>query len=123
MVSYHLGSVRTEYASVYFSITWLANSVVAGIGSIAGPVIGAFFFSLWPELSKSKVAATSLSFWPQIFSSALVIIIMAVNPGGLASMSRFVRRRVSAYREPEADDLAALSKAAGETRVLEEVGS
>ena len=123
MVSYQLGSVRTEYASVYFSITWLANSVVSGIGSIVGPVIGAFFFNLWPELSKSKVQATSISYWPQIASSALLIVIMAINPGGLASMSRFVRRRVSAYSEPEPDDLAALSKAAEETRVLEEIGS
>lgn len=125
MVSYQLGSVRTEYASVYFSITWLANSVVAGIASIAGPVIGAFFFNLWPELSKSKVAATSISFWPQIFSSSLLIVIMAVNPGGLASMSRFVRRRVSAYAEPEVDDLEALSRAAetagADTRELENV--
>jgi branched-chain amino acid transport system permease protein len=109
---------------LFLGLTWLANSVVAGIGSIAGPVIGAFFFNLWPELSKSKVAATSLSFWPQIVSSALLIVIMAVNPGGLASMSRFVRRRVSAYAETEVDDLEALSRAAGaagdDTRELED---
>jgi hypothetical protein len=71
------------------------------------------------------VAATSISFWPQIFSSSLLIVIMAVNPGGLASMSRFVRRRVSAYTEPEVDDLEALSRAAGtaatEARELEKV--
>lgn len=130
MVSYQLGSVRTEYASVLFSITWLANSVVAGIGSIAGPAIGAFFFGLYPELNRAKVQATSISFWPQIVSSALLLVIMAVNPGGIASMSRFVRRRASAHSTSDdgGDDSGALADAAAvgadggvEVRELEEV--
>jgi branched-chain amino acid transport system permease protein len=112
MVSYQLGSVRSEYASVAFSITWLANAVVAGIGSIFGPVIGAWFFGLYPELDRARVQATSISFWPQIVSSSLLLVIMAVNPGGLASMSRFVRRRVSAYDDDDSGDLAAITSAA-----------
>jgi branched-chain amino acid transport system permease protein len=131
MVSYQLGSVRTEYASVLFSITWLANSVVAGIGSIAGPAIGAFFFGLYPELNRAKVQATSISFWPQIVSSALLLVIMAVNPGGIASMSRFVRRRATAYDtdgdDDGRDDSGALAGAAETVdvrdRELEEVGA
>jgi branched-chain amino acid transport system permease protein len=114
MVSYQLGSVRSEYASVAFSITWLANAVVAGIGSLGGPLIGAFAFGLYPELDRGRVEAASISFWPQIFSSALLLVIMAVHPGGLASMSRFVRRRVSAYDEGASDDLAALTAAAAD---------
>ena len=113
MVSYQLGSVRTEYASVLFSATWLANSVVAGIGSIAGPLIGAGLFGLYPEITKARVAATSISFWPQITSSALLILVMAVNPGGLASMSRFVRRRASAYGASEPGTTEALTSALG----------
>ena len=108
LVTYQLGSVRTEYASVFFSINWLANSVVAGIGSIVAPAIGAFLFGLYPEIAKGEVRATSISFWPQILSSSLLIVVMAVNPSGLASMSRFVRSRASAYdqrdRGPELGD-------------------
>lgn len=99
LVTYQLGSVRTEYASVFFSINWLVNSVIAGIGSIAAPLIGAFLFGLYPEISKGEVRAASISFWPQILSSSLLILVMAVNPGGIASMSRFVRSRASAYDE------------------------
>jgi ABC-type branched-subunit amino acid transport system permease subunit len=99
LLTYQLGAVSTGYASVFFSITWLTNAVLAGIASIGGPLIGAGLFGLYPEIAKGDVQATSLSFWPQIVSSALLIAMMAVNPGGLASMSRFVRQRASAYDE------------------------
>lgn len=116
LITYQLGSVGTNYASVFFSISWLANAVVAGIASIAGPLVGAFVFGLYPELSKGQIRATSISFWPQITASALLILVMAVNPGGLASMSRFVRSRASAYAADEHgdEDLAAIRAAAPE---------
>lgn len=117
MLTYQLGGVNTQYASVFFSISWLAYAVVAGIASIAGPVVGALLFGLYPELTKAEVQAASISFWPQIVSSALLILIMAINPGGLASMARFVRSRASAYEgtddEPDAD-LVAIEEAAAE---------
>jgi hypothetical protein len=77
---------------------------VAGIGSLLGPPIGAFLFELYPELTKGEVQATSLSFWPQIIASGLLILMLAVNPGGLASMARFVRSRASAYDEDDVAD-------------------
>jgi branched-subunit amino acid ABC-type transport system permease component len=114
MLAYQLGAVSTQYASVLFSITWLANSVVAGITSIAGPIIGALFFGLYPELTKSAVQAASISFIPEIVAAALLLLIMAVNPGGLASMGRFVRSRATAHADPVArgdNDLEALERA------------
>ncbi len=103
MLTYQLGAVGTQSASVFSSISALANSVVAGIGSLAGPAIGAFLFGLYPELTRGEVQATSLSFWPQITASALLILMLAVNPGGLASMARFVRSRASAYDDVDGD--------------------
>ncbi|MGV3760531.1 MAG: ABC transporter permease [Actinomycetota bacterium] len=105
MLTYQLGAVGTQSASVLSSISALANAVVAGIGSLAGPAIGAFLFHLYPELTKGQVQATSLSFWPQITASALLILMLAVNPGGLASMARFVRSRASAYDAEGDEDL------------------
>jgi branched-subunit amino acid ABC-type transport system permease component len=114
MLTYQLGSVGTQKASVFASIAALANAVVAGIGSLAGPFIGAFLFGLYPELTKGQVQATSLSFWPQITAAALLILMLAVNPGGLASMGRFVRSRASAYDDgEEADDDVLASTMAG----------
>src|SRR5438270_150784 len=51
MLTYQLGGVNSLYGSVTFSILWLTNAVVGGILSIAGPVIGALFFGLYPELT------------------------------------------------------------------------
>ena len=116
MITYQLGGVQTQYASVFFSISWLIYAVIGGITSIAGPIIAALSFGLYPELTKAAVQAASISFIPQIVAAALLILIMAVNPEGLASMARFVRTRASAYEprdEPEAD-LVAIEEAAAE---------
>jgi ABC-type branched-subunit amino acid transport system permease subunit len=107
MITYQLGAVNTSYASVSFSIFWLGNAVVAGILVMAGPVIGALIFGLLPELTKGSVSASSISFIPQIIGALLLILIVAVNPEGLASMSRFVRSRASAHgATSDADDSA-----------------
>jgi branched-chain amino acid transport system permease protein len=127
MLTYQLRGLNSSYASVAFSIQWLANSVVAGITSIAGPVIGALFFGLYPELNKSAVSASNISHIGEMFSAALLILIMAVNPEGLASMRRFVRARVSAHAGDDAsdvDDLAAIEAAGvAEEHVEELVGA
>ena len=114
LLSYQLGGVNAQYASVFFSITWLTYAVVAGIAFLAGPVIAALLFGLLPELTKSAVDATSISFWPQITAAGALLVMMAINPGGLASMRRFIRARASAYDTVDEPDetAAALALAA-----------
>ena len=89
-------------------------SIAARIGVNTGEVVtgdaisgqrlvtGAVLFGLYPDLTKSAVKASSISFVPQIAAATLTILIMAINPEGLASFGRFLRARVSAYDE-EAD--------------------
>lgn len=103
MITYQLGTVSKGYASVTFSILWLGNTVVAGLLVMSGPVLGALLFGLLPELTKGSVSASSISFVPQIVAALLLILIVAVNPEGLASMSRFVRSRASAHSDPDGD--------------------
>jgi branched-chain amino acid transport system permease protein len=100
MLAYQLGGVNTNYGGVVFSVSQLTNAVVGGITHLLGALIGALLFGLLPELTKSAVQASSISYVPQIIAAALTILIMAINPEGLASMGRFLRRRVSAY-EPD----------------------
>lgn len=111
MITYQLGGVSSGYASVTFSILWLGNSVVAGLLVIAGPVIGALLFGLLPELTKGSVSASSISFIPQLIAALLLILIVAVNPEGLASMSRFVRSRASAHADTDRDDIEVIEAA------------
>jgi hypothetical protein len=81
---------------------------------VFGPVIGALFFGLYPELSKSAVSASNISHSFEIVSAVLLIVIMAINPEGLASMGRFVRSRASAHATDQGDsaDLEAIEAAA-----------
>ncbi len=116
LLAYQLGGVNSQYGSVFFSITWLTYAVVAGIGSLGGPVIAALLFGLYPELTKSAVKATSISFIPQIVAAALLLVVISINPGGLASMNRFIRSRASAHEDDAVTDEtgAALALAADE---------
>ncbi|MEY2397650.1 MAG: hypothetical protein QOJ00_824 [Actinomycetota bacterium] len=107
LLAYQLGGVNSQYGSVFFSITWLTYAVVAGIGSLGGPVIAALLFGLYPELTKGAVNATSISFIPEIVAAALLLVIMMINPGGLASMSRFIRSRASAHEDAATDETGA----------------
>ena len=122
MVTYQLSLVNTSYGSVTFSIQWLANAVVAGITSVFGPIIGALFFGLYPELSKSAVSASNISHTFEIVSAVLLIVIMAINPEGLASMGRFVRSRATAHAgDDDAADLDAIEAAATAEQHVEEL--
>jgi branched-chain amino acid transport system permease protein len=126
MITYQLGGVTTSYASVTFSIFWLGNAVVGGLLSTAGPIIGALAFGLLPELTKDSVSASSISFVPQIVAALLLILIMAINPEGLASMSRFVRSRFSAHDDDDDANAAAIEAAVSDEpadRELTGVGS
>jgi branched-subunit amino acid ABC-type transport system permease component len=116
MVAYELGSVQTGYASVLFSITWLAYAVVGGITSLAGPLIAAVIFGLLPAISQGEVHAAKISHWPEVSAAGLLILIMAFCPQGLASMARFLRTRVSAHEDEPDEDLRAIETAASDER-------
>jgi sulfate-transporting ATPase len=114
LLIYQLGSFQAQYGTVAFSISWALNAVVGGITSIAGPVIAAVLFGLYPVVSQGAVQAAHISFWPLITASVGVIVIMAINPEGLASMARFLRTRVSAHDVEDESDLEAIEEAAKE---------
>ena len=106
LLAYQLGGISSAYAGVFFSISQLANAVVGGVTFLLGPIIGSALFDLYPELTKSAVDATKISFVPQIVAGAFTIVIMAINPEGLASFGRFLRSRITAHTdEPDPSTL------------------
>ncbi|MHB1487254.1 MAG: ABC transporter permease [Acidimicrobiales bacterium] len=112
VLTYVIGQPGGGYTDIFFSITWLAYVVVGGIGSIGGAVIAAVFFGLLPLISTARATASSTGSGAEIVAGALLILVMMVNPGGLASMARFVRRRASAHDdEPSRDVLQTLTLA------------
>ena len=103
MLAYQLGArAAPQYASVFFSISWLANAVVGRHRArIAGPVDRrARSSASTPSSTKARGAGgVDLVLARRSSPPRCCILIMAVNPGGLASMARFVRSRASAYDE------------------------
>ena len=81
------------YPSFTFSATWTFDAVLAtfigGIGTIAGPIIGATFF-VWVR----ERLATSLVEVHQAIFGILFIVVVLVLPGGLLEGWGRLRRRV-----------------------------
>ena len=68
------------------------------------------------------MSASNSSHVFEIVSAVLLIVIMAINPEGLASMGRFVRSRATAHSgDDDAADLDAIEAAATAEQHVEEL--
>ncbi|HVA73089.1 MAG TPA: ABC transporter permease [Acidimicrobiales bacterium] len=104
VLTYVIGQPGGNYTDIFFSITWLAYVVVGGIGSIGGAVLASSVFGLLPLVFTSRASASSTGSGAEIVAGALLILVMVVNPGGVATMARFVRRRSTVHGELVAED-------------------
>lgn len=103
VLSYVVGQPGAGYTDIFFSITWLAYVVVAGIGSIGGAALAAAVFGLLPLVFTARASASSTGSGAEITAGILLVLVMAINPGGLATMTRFVRRRATVHGDAAAD--------------------
>ena len=117
VLAYVVGQPGPGYTDIFFSVTWLAYVVVAGIGSIGGAVLAAGVFGLLPLVFTSRASASSTGAGSEIVAGILLILVMVINPGGLATMARFVRRRSTVHSETGTTPDAAVS-ALGAARAL-----
>lgn len=102
VLTYAIGQPGSTYTDIFFSITWLAYVVVAGIGSIGGAALAAVVFGLLPLVFTAQASASSTGSSAEIVAGVLLILVMIINPGGVATMARFVRRRATVHGdEPE----------------------
>src|SRR5438105_2569120 len=85
------------------SITLFAMLVVGGIGSLAGPLIGALIFTALPQLMQSTGAAEALLF------AVIFLVFVIVLPNGLFGLVEWAWER--ALRTPYGPRLAARAQA------------
>ena len=85
------------------SITLFAMLVVGGIGSLAGPLIGALIFTALPQLMQSTGAAEALLF------AVIFLVFVIVLPNGLFGLVEWAWER--ALRTPYGPRLAARARA------------
>jgi branched-chain amino acid transport system permease protein len=94
---YMLGQPGNSYIDVFFSTTWLANSVVMGITVMTGAFLAAGTFGLLPLLLAGPTTAAGSGPSAEIVAGIATVLIMMINPGGVATMTRFVRRQATVH--------------------------
>ncbi|MGM7671421.1 branched-chain amino acid ABC transporter permease [Microbacterium sp. A93] len=76
-----------ETLAFHHSISLLASMVVGGAGSIIGSLIGGVYYVLVPNFT-NDVAPTLTS----LIQGIILLVVLFVLPGGIASLPRIVRR-------------------------------
>ncbi|MFZ6003223.1 MAG: ABC transporter permease [Actinomycetota bacterium] len=72
--------------SFFLSIALLLYVVVGGVQSLSGPLLAGFLFGIVPQLLQRGSSGTSASAIPDIVAGAVVVVLMAARPGGLAEL-------------------------------------
>lgn len=96
------------------SVNLIVMVIGGGIGTVPGPVIGAFVFTAVPEVLRFSQQ------YRLIIYGVVLVLMVRFLPGGMWSLLEALRRRLRSRREgAEAGSLAA---SAGERREVEAVG-
>lgn len=99
LLAINLGYLSPETFSVTQSIELFAIVAVGGIGSIAGPIVGAvFFFTAINELSSASASTSGL-----IFALVLLVVVVLFN-GGLYDLGERLARLSTRVRNRFAQD-------------------
>jgi branched-chain amino acid transport system permease protein len=85
-----VGFVSPEVYGLHMVVLAFTMLYVGGIGTVAGPALGALVVALLPETIRR------LSDYQDLAYGALLIVILIFAPGGLASLSKLTWRRKSA---------------------------
>jgi branched-chain amino acid transport system permease protein len=81
------GFIAPDSFTIFLSIQFVVGSVIGGIASIFGTLLGAAFIELVPDLAKKLSDGA-----PAAIYGALLIVVMMVMPGGVAGLVGSARR-------------------------------
>lgn len=87
-----------ETLAFHHSINLLASMVVGGAASILGSFLGGLYYVFVPSLT-NEIAPTLTA----LIQGAVLLVVLIVLPGGLASIPRLVRRVLRRRSAPPAD--------------------
>jgi branched-chain amino acid transport system permease protein len=98
LYAHHFSFIEAQHFSVSLSIYTVLYVLLGGTQTVWGPLVGAIFFSLVPELLRAGES------WRYVLFAALIVAFMAVRPQGLVTPSglrtllRAVGRRAATSR-------------------------
>ena len=79
LYAHHFSFIEAQHFSVQLSIYTVLYVLLGGTQTVWGPLVGALFFSLVPELLRAGEA------WRYVIFAALIVAFMAVRPQGLVT--------------------------------------
>jgi len=82
------GFINPEAFSFGVSINYVTMTVVGGIGTLSGPVIGAFVLTLLPE------ALRAYAEYKEFVAGLILLVFIVVLPGGLVGFGRNLTGRL-----------------------------
>jgi branched-chain amino acid transport system permease protein len=95
LFAYGQGFVAPESFTLLLSFTFLGAVVVGGLGTVAGPVLGALFVVFVPQYAGDVNQALT-----GVIYGATLIAVVYLLPGGAAGLLRRVRRLLVGVVEP-----------------------
>jgi branched-chain amino acid transport system permease protein len=87
LFAHFVGFVSPEVFGLHMVVLGFTMLYVGGIGTVLGPMVGAFIISLLPETFRSFREYQDLAY------GAALILILIHAPRGLASLAQLIRRR------------------------------
>lgn len=92
--AFYISFVNPESFTLDYSVLLLAMVIIGGAGTMAGPVIGAIFITLFPALlTFLDIPSRIIGSMQQIIYGAAIVILMVFWPDGIASIWTRARRR------------------------------
>lgn len=90
LYAHHYSALEPQYFSVMLSIYIVLYVLLGGTQTIVGPLVGAAFFTLLPEVLRGSES------WRHVFFAIVVLLVMAIQPNGL--VTAHLARRLNPFR-------------------------
>jgi len=115
---YYMTIINPEAFTLYVSIDYIAMVIVGGMGTILGPVYGAIFIVLLPEIIQRvmeilqpifQMTYTFEAFKHIVFGFIIVLFLM-FEPKGLSEIFSRMGRRIAKWRRKEVREKKGIQK-------------
>jgi branched-chain amino acid transport system permease protein len=85
LYAHHFSFIEAQYFNVSLSITVVLYVLLGGTQTVLGPLLGAAFFTLLPEVLRASAN------WRYVAFAGTIIVIMALRPDGLITAAQIRR--------------------------------
>jgi branched-chain amino acid transport system permease protein len=85
LYAHHFSFIEAQFFNIGLSITVVLYALLGGTQTVLGPLLGAAVFTLLPELLRASAS------WRYVLFAAGIIVLMALRPQGLVTITQLRR--------------------------------